>query len=267
MAKRRMMSLELMRSDEFLELPAESQLLYVHLSVEADDDGFLYGKKRILAMLGLGEPAFTALETAGFLIVFPSGAAVIAHWPLLNKIPKDRYTPTRFQEELGRLKTVPAVGYVLQQGFTEADCPALPEENTKNDPPDGAPQATERSTRPMELYVEEETLTLPLDDDETYRISRAVLDRWRLLYPDVDVRQEFRSMRGWLLTHPEKQRTAETVERFINHWLQTAQERPSAYRPYGYFGKEREAFVPSEAAIRAEEKMMMSVPKLKKRKR
>ena len=79
MAKRRMLSLELLRSDEFLDLPADSQLLYVHLSVEADDDGFLCGKKRILSMLGLPEEAFTRLAEAGFLLTFPSGAAVIAH--------------------------------------------------------------------------------------------------------------------------------------------------------------------------------------------
>ena len=54
MAKRRMISAELMRSDAFLELPPESQLLYVHLLVEADDDGFIRGKKYVLAMLGLG---------------------------------------------------------------------------------------------------------------------------------------------------------------------------------------------------------------------
>ena len=102
MAKRRMISAELMRSDAFLELPPESQLLYVHLLVEADDDGFLRGKKYVLAMLGLAEDAFTALAQAGFLIVFPTGSAVIAHWPLMNKVPKDRYTPTRCRAEMAR---------------------------------------------------------------------------------------------------------------------------------------------------------------------
>ena len=81
MAKRRMISADLMRSDAFLELPPESQLLYVHLLVEADDDGFIRGKKYVLAMLGLTEDAFTALSQAGFLIVFPTGCAVLAPWP------------------------------------------------------------------------------------------------------------------------------------------------------------------------------------------
>ncbi len=115
MARRRMISTELMRSDEFLALPGESQLLYVHLLVEADDDGFLLGKKRIVSMLGLDEAAFHALTEAGFVLQFPSGPAVIMHWPVCNAIRKDRYIPTKYRAELAQLETVPEVGYVLKQ--------------------------------------------------------------------------------------------------------------------------------------------------------
>jgi hypothetical protein len=110
-----MISAELMRSDEFLALPGESQLLYVHLLVEADDDGFLLGKNRIVTMLGLDEAAFHALTEAGFVMQFPSGAAVIMHWPVCNAIRKDRHTPTKYRAELAQLETVPEVGYVLKQ--------------------------------------------------------------------------------------------------------------------------------------------------------
>ena len=115
MARRRMISAELMRSDEFLALPGESQLLYVHLLVEADDDGFLLGKNRIVTMLGLDEAAFQALTAAGFVLQFPSGPAVIAHWPVCNAIRKDRYIPTKYRAELEQLESVPEVGYVLKQ--------------------------------------------------------------------------------------------------------------------------------------------------------
>lgn len=115
MARRRMISAELMRSDEFLALPAQSQLLYVHLLVEADDDGFLLGKNRIITMLGLDESAFTALTDAGFVLRFSTGAAVITHWPVCNAIRKDRHTPTKYRAELAQLECVPEVGYVLKQ--------------------------------------------------------------------------------------------------------------------------------------------------------
>ena len=146
MAKRRMLLLELMRSDEFLALPIQSQALYVHLSVDADDDGFLCGKKRILAMLGLKEKAFTPLEQNGFVIVFPSGAAVLTHWPLCNKIPKDRYTPTRYQVEKEQLQIVHGLGYVLKK-----DAPA---EGTQKAEPNTVPPKykTEESKKFWEAF-------------------------------------------------------------------------------------------------------------------
>ena len=130
MARRRMISAELMRSDEFLALPAQSQLLYVHLLVEADDDGFLLGKNRIITMLGLDESAFTALTDAGFVLRFSTGAAVITHWPVCNAIRKDRHTPTKYRAELAQLECVPEVGYVLKQEpqAVQTEAPAVQSE-------------------------------------------------------------------------------------------------------------------------------------------
>lgn len=41
MAYRRMLLKELIRNDHFLTLPHSSQCLYMHLLLEADDDGFV----------------------------------------------------------------------------------------------------------------------------------------------------------------------------------------------------------------------------------
>jgi hypothetical protein len=41
MADRRMFSLPLVNSDMFLDMPKSAQLLYFHLSMRADDDGFV----------------------------------------------------------------------------------------------------------------------------------------------------------------------------------------------------------------------------------
>ena len=265
MAKRRMLSLELLRSDEFLDLPAESQLLYVHLSVEADDDGFLCGKKRILSMLGLPEEAFTRLAEAGFLLTFPSGAAVIAHWPLLNKIPKDRYVPTRFQTEYRLLTAVHGVGYVLksEDAPLREDKPA----GSALDAQEPAQPAQTGPAQPPEDWDENDPCTLPLSDGGTYRLTPEQAERWELLYPGVKLRQEFRSMRGWLLTHPERKKTAENVDRFISHWLQTALERRAVLQstPYGRTAPEEHSY--SEAAMLADLEMMSTVPKLTKRRR
>ena len=336
MAKRRMISAELMRSDAFLELPPESQLLYVHLLVEADDDGFIRGKKYVLAMLGLTEDAFTALSRAGFLIVFATGSAAIAHWPLMNKVPKDRYTPTRCRAEMARLEAVEGVGYVLRE--ENAPQPAEPTVSvTTTEPltdavsPDNsikttalagriqeerytapaapisekrytesaAPSPEKRYTEPAAPFKEnkypcsaaqppievavravEQTRetgasgntppSLPLSGGQSYAIPEIKSAEWQRLYPNVDVLSELRAMRGWLLLRPEKQRTAPETERFIHYWLSNAMRRAAQAPPYANPGELRRSRwaddgPPSYDMDRAMEKMMTTVPKLKKK--
>ncbi len=275
MAKRRMLSLELMRSDEFLDLSAGSQLLYVHLTVEADDDGFLCGKKRILAMLGLPAAAFDALVSSGFIIAFPSGAAVITHWPLLNKVPKDRYVPTRFVEEKNRLQLVPGVGYALKtEEETESETVAA-EKNPPKEPGSitgSAPVPLEPSANKSAApEIDPDTVeTLPVSGG-SYPVKKAEAEAWRRLYPGVDVVSELRSMRGWLLAHPEKQKTADQIGRFVNYWLMNAQtrarEREQSFWNTGRsrYGPRIDEGPPGFDIDRAEQKMFTSVPKLKKK--
>jgi len=45
---RRMFSDEITTSDAFLDMPAESQLLYFHIGMNADDDGFIGNTKIIM---------------------------------------------------------------------------------------------------------------------------------------------------------------------------------------------------------------------------
>ena len=47
MAEKRMFSRELVESDQFLELPLSAQGLYMHICMEADDDGFVNNANRI----------------------------------------------------------------------------------------------------------------------------------------------------------------------------------------------------------------------------
>lgn len=47
MAERRMFAKTIIDSDAFLEMPASTQNLYFHLSMRADDDGFINNPKRI----------------------------------------------------------------------------------------------------------------------------------------------------------------------------------------------------------------------------
>ena len=52
MADKRMFSLKIVDSDLFLDMPLSSQCLYFHLSMRADDDGFVDNPKKIIKIIG-----------------------------------------------------------------------------------------------------------------------------------------------------------------------------------------------------------------------
>ncbi len=99
MAQRRMFSLKIVDSDAFLDMPQSSQLLYFHLSMRADDDGFVSNPKRIMRMLGSSEDDSKVLFAKRFVIPFESGVCVIKHWRMHNYIQNDRYQETVYLSE------------------------------------------------------------------------------------------------------------------------------------------------------------------------
>lgn len=94
-----MFSDEITTSDAFLDMPTESQNLYFHLGMNADDDGFFSNPKMIQRVLGASDDSLKILFAKKFLISFENGICVVKHWRINNQIRKDRYTPTKYLTE------------------------------------------------------------------------------------------------------------------------------------------------------------------------
>lgn len=103
MAQRRMFSPDIVDSDAFLDMPVSSQVLYFHLAMRADDDGFISPRK-VMRLINVGDDDLKVLLTKRFLLPFESGVVVIKHWLIHNLIRKDRYKETRYTEEKKLLK-------------------------------------------------------------------------------------------------------------------------------------------------------------------
>ncbi|WP_075574320.1 MULTISPECIES: replisome organizer [Tissierellia] len=99
MADKRMFSLKIVDSDLFLDMPLSSQCLYFHLSMRADDDGFVDNPKKIIKIIGANEDDLKILITKGFVIVFERGIIVITHWKINNYIRNDRRKETMYITE------------------------------------------------------------------------------------------------------------------------------------------------------------------------
>jgi hypothetical protein len=99
MANKRMIAKQIIDSDAFLDMPTSSQLLYFHLIMRADDEGFVGNPKKIMREIGVGQDDFKILISKRFLLTFETGVIVIKHWLMHNAIRMDRFNPTSYQDE------------------------------------------------------------------------------------------------------------------------------------------------------------------------
>ena len=122
MAERRMFSKVVIDSDTFLDMPLSAQALYFHLSMRADDDGFVSSPKRIQTYVGASTDDLKILLAKHFLIPFESGVVVIKHWKVHNYIQKDRYKETYYQAEKALLEETPKTKEYTRKLNVDTSC-------------------------------------------------------------------------------------------------------------------------------------------------
>ena len=122
MAERRMFAKKITESDAFLDMPSSTQMLYFHLSMNADDDGFVNNQKQIQRMCGASNDDFKLLVAKSFVILFESGIIVIKHWKMHNYIQSDRYRPTDYVDEKSMLGIKKNKAYALDENKMYTKC-------------------------------------------------------------------------------------------------------------------------------------------------
>ena len=126
-----MFSRELVESDDFLDLPLSAQALYIHICMEADDDGFVNNANRIRRVVGATQEDYQTLFDRGYLIQMSNGLVVVAHWRICNTIRKDRRKPTVYQSEYKKLKICDNVYMLDSKGEKQArPVTSIPQEKT-----------------------------------------------------------------------------------------------------------------------------------------
>ena len=116
MAKKRMLSIDVIESDEFCSLPASAQCLYLHLCMNADDDGFVDKWKSILRYLGVRRAMLDRLIDAGYLIEMPREVLLVADWRRHNVVRMDRYSESAYKSLLDTLDRQPNGRYIKAFG-------------------------------------------------------------------------------------------------------------------------------------------------------
>lgn len=110
-----MFSPQIVDSDAFLDMGQGSQLLYFHLAMRADDDGFVGNPKKILRMVGGNDDDLKVLLVKRFILAFENGVVVIKHWRIHNLIRQDRYHETKYLDEKASLRVKENGSYTERQ--------------------------------------------------------------------------------------------------------------------------------------------------------
>lgn len=119
MAERRMFAKTIIDSDAFIDMPLSAQALYFHLSMRADDEGFINNPRKIQRMIGASDDDAKLLILKKFIIPFESGVVVIKHWKIHNYIRGDRKKQTMYPEEKALLLEKENGAYMLRSDSPE----------------------------------------------------------------------------------------------------------------------------------------------------
>ena len=68
-------------------------------------------------------------------------------------------------------------------------------------------------------------ICVPLSNKNEFPVTRAMVVEWESLYPNVDIGQELRNIRGWNLSNEKKRKTSRGIMAHINTWLHKAQNK------------------------------------------
>ena len=100
MKQRRMFNKDVIQTDWFTDMPATTQLLYIHLSMDADDDGFIPSIKTALMHSHATKDDLSILIAKNYIIVIEEGLYLVKHWRQNNYLRSDRYKESAFADRL-----------------------------------------------------------------------------------------------------------------------------------------------------------------------
>lgn len=95
MADRRMIHKKVVESDPFYCLSEGAQCIYMHLTVNADEDGFVNNAQSIAVRFKSGQKKLNELVSKRFILKF-GDIYVIKHWRIGNSLKNDRTKPPTY---------------------------------------------------------------------------------------------------------------------------------------------------------------------------
>lgn len=226
----RLLSQKINVSNSISKLSPLEEVVFLHLLVTCDDYGRFYGHPDIVKGMLFSRREFTSkqieqammkLEDEGMIHRYECDGTVYLELTSWMKYQKPRAKESKYpgpDDEGTEIYMQESVDMCEQE------------------------QESENKTEDVSPVV----FTLPLNKGE-YGVTEAQVQKYKELYPAVDVEQELRNMIGWLDSNPAKRKTAAGIKSFITRWLNKRQDSGGTSKPRnGYVPNHRIADGQSE---------------------
>ncbi len=227
------------RSDEIDSLSWFEECLFYRLIVNCDDYGRFDGREKIINSICFPLKDIRDSDLTKALDKL-CAAGLVRRYKVQGRPVLQLVTWERHQQIRAKKSKYPAPdGDCFEDDETcnqlissEIKCPRNPiQSNTESESESESVCSEQRSSEQAAPPI----ITLQLNTGGDYGISQADIDGWKQLYPNVDVLQELRKMKGWCDANPKRRKTKTGIKRFINSWLAKEQDKgPRGNTGQGY---------------------------------
>jgi hypothetical protein len=237
--------------EELSALPAETHLLAAALTNYADDEGY-FNANPVLVKAGTNplrddrttvEEQLEQLAKIGYLEVRKSGNK--HYGKICNFAEHQKVSHPSPSKLKSKFESLPKSSGEAPEKFQSDSALKGIEGNREQ----GTGKGMEASTAlAVPAACGRLVCTLPLNSGD-HEVFEADVQEWIPLYPAVDIRQELRTMKGWLLGSPQRRKTKTGIGRFINSWFARAQNGARGTSNGTFKGKTESSLDAAQQAI------------------
>lgn len=221
------------RSESIDALSWFQEVLFYRLIVNCDDFGRFDGRPAIIkgSLFPLKDVAIADIKKAlsqlvalGMIMVYESQGK-----PVIQLLTWEKHQAIR-----AKRSKYPAYDDTCEQMYADAGICSGSKKRSGTEFDDDYGQTVTDPPKPKVPAEPEEpaVITLLLNTGQEYPITQSNINEWMSLYPAVDVMQSLRNMKGWCASNPAKRKTKKGIQRFINNWLASEQNKGGTAR-YG----------------------------------
>ena len=232
------------RSEEIDSLSWFEEVLFYRLIVVCDDFGRFDGRTKIIKgscfpLKSVTEKdidkALNKLSAVGLVRVYqvekrPYLQLVTwsCHQTIRNKKSKYPSFEESCSEEENKKQWNTIENNCMQLHSNDYNCCPNPIQSESNSNSNTNPNSICSEQKLSEPSAEHTIITVQTNTGEKCPSLSKDIELWEELYPAVDILQELRKMKGWLLTHPKRRKTKKRIPAFVNGWLAREQDKGGA---------------------------------------